>query len=64
MGEYLSFLDADDYFAPTMLEELYTRAVLDQADIVLCKFREHDELTGNSRAADWSMRLQYFPKNF
>ncbi len=61
-GDYLAFLDADDYFAPTMLEELHTQASLDRADVALCKFRVHNEQTGDSQAADWAMRLQYFPK--
>lgn len=25
-GKYIQFLDSDDYFEPTLLEELYTRA--------------------------------------
>jgi Glycosyltransferases involved in cell wall biogenesis len=38
-GKYLSFLDADDFFEPTMLELAYNRGEQTQADIVL--FREN-----------------------
>ncbi len=34
-GKYLSFLDADDYFRPDMLEEVYLCAEKEKADIVL-----------------------------
>ena len=34
-GKYLSFLDADDYFKPDMLEEAYSCAEQNAADIVL-----------------------------
>lgn len=34
-GEYLSFLDADDYFKPEMLEEAYACAKKEAADVVV-----------------------------
>jgi glycosyltransferase involved in cell wall biosynthesis len=60
-GDYLAFLDADDFFAPTMLQELYERAREDDADIVLTKFRTVDRTTRDATPADWALRLQYFP---
>ena len=33
-GEYLAFIDADDYVNPVFLERLYTKAVADKLDIV------------------------------
>ena len=33
-GEYLSFIDADDYVNPVFLERLYTKAAADKLDIV------------------------------
>lgn len=35
-GEYLCFLDSDDYFEATMLEEMYTKAVAEDLDVVIC----------------------------
>jgi len=60
-GTYLAFLDADDFFAPTMLESLSNRAREDDADIVLTKFRTVDHVTGDATPADWALRLKYFP---
>lgn len=34
-GEYLSFLDADDYFTPEMLEKAYNNAQEQEADLVI-----------------------------
>lgn len=61
-GDFLSFLDADDLFAPTMLAELHRRAQLHDADVVLTKFRLLDERTGEINPVDWPLRLDHFPK--
>ena len=36
-GKYLSFLDADDFFEPDMLEKAYEQAEKDQSDFVVYK---------------------------
>ena len=59
-GEYLAFLDADDRFSPTVLEDLHTRAVADRAEIVITGFRVDDGL-GEPRPVDWGLRLEHFP---
>lgn len=38
-GEYVTFLDSDDFLEPTFLEELYKTAVNNNADIACCSFR-------------------------
>lgn len=35
-GEYLMFLDSDDFFEPAMLEEMYNSAVNNDAEVVIC----------------------------
>lgn len=39
-GEYLSFLDADDYYEPYMLEKMTEEAEKRRADIVVCRYRQ------------------------
>lgn len=61
-GDFLSFLDADDVFAPTMLAGLHKKALMHDADVVLTKFRILDERTGEVNPVDWPLRLEHFPK--
>ena len=42
-GEYIQFLDSDDYFEPDMLEKLYSAAIKNNADMVVCSARKVDE---------------------
>jgi len=37
-GEYIAFLDSDDYVEPTMYEEMYEKAKQEDADMVECDF--------------------------
>ena len=45
-GRYCLFLDADDFFAPEMLEAIYGRACETEADIVLFGGRKYHDDTG------------------
>ena len=38
LGEYTIHADPDDWVEPTMLEELYTKAQADNADMVICDY--------------------------
>lgn len=42
-GEYIGFVDSDDYISPNMYEELYTSALKNNADIVQCGYIKVDE---------------------
>lgn len=42
-GEYIQFLDGDDYFEPQMLEKLYDLIATHSADIAACSSRKVDE---------------------
>lgn len=39
-GEFICFIDSDDYIENTMLEKLYTLAQKDNSDIVICDYME------------------------
>lgn len=61
-GEYLAFLDADDLFAPSMLEKLYVKAKSESADVIITGFRTFHDVTGEEAPQKWAMRLEYLPK--
>lgn len=60
-GEYLSFLDADDFFEPEMLEDAYRMARVLDADV--CVFGADLFVQGEKKfkPCTWSFRKQYFP---
>mgnify|MGYP005769349231 FL=1 len=39
-GEYLSFIDSDDYIEPNFCEVMYEKAIKDKCDIVICDYYE------------------------
>ena len=60
-GEYLSFLDSDDFFNENMLELAYKRAKRFDADICIYKSILYDNLTGESRLNTWAVKDQFLP---
>ena len=42
-GEYLGFVDSDDWCELALFEKAYARAKSDDADVVLCRHREYDD---------------------
>ena len=49
-GEYVLFLDSDDYVEKNMLEALYAAAVRDESDLVVCDYYEIEEDSGKTIA--------------
>jgi glycosyltransferase involved in cell wall biosynthesis len=49
-GEYIQFVDSDDYIEKDMLEKMYNKASAENLDIVFCDFITHQE----SRNIYWS----------
>ena len=47
-GEYIAFVDSDDWIEPTMYEKMYQTAINQSADLVVCDFLMEWELTGVS----------------
>lgn len=56
-GKYMIFLDADDFFVPTLLEETFRCAEKNNAEIVVFSFQHYDNLTGKLTP----FRKQNFP---
>ena len=44
-GEFLSFLDADDFFELDMYEKLYNKAVVTNSDIIICDVHKYNTNT-------------------
>ena len=47
-GSFVAFFDADDFFHPQMLEKMFEKATLDQADIVICNYVCFDDVSGKT----------------
>lgn len=45
-GEYISFIDSDDYVDKTFLEKMYNQAIMTDSEIVICGYYTVDEITG------------------
>lgn len=61
-GEYIGFVDSDDYIELTMFEKLYENANQNKADISMCCISTFDE--NNTYPNDPYMTLDLFPKEF
>lgn len=57
-GQYLSFLDADDYYELDMVEKMFRRAEANEADIVICRYKQccGEEIVHN----DWEFEDLFF----
>ncbi len=59
LGEYLVFLDSDDFFEPDMLFEMYEKCKEDNAQICLCSGRIYNEQSGEFRDAPNFLNTKY-----
>jgi glycosyltransferase involved in cell wall biosynthesis len=62
-GEYLSFLDSDDFFESDMLAEMYTKSMDLDLDICVCNADIYDEKDKQHQVAPWLLNVGLIPQN-
>lgn len=63
-GQYISFIDSDDWIEQDMYEKLYENAINLNSDIVMCPIRIFDESTKEFRFDDPYYNLGYFNESY
>lgn len=61
-GKYLSFLDSDDFFEPSLLADAVYHADHKQADIVIYKFAKFDNENRAYTSAEYAFHKEYWPE--
>lgn len=61
-GEYVLFLDADDFFELNLLERLYKKIITDPVDIIFFGSDRFDSETQKFLNSDWTIRRDWIPK--
>ena len=59
-GEYIAFVDSDDFIEPTMFEKLYTKSKDNNLDIAMCKIATYDNQTEEIKDNVWYYMLGVF----
>ena len=59
-GEYIAFIDSDDFIEAEMLEKLYTKAKDDNLDIAMCKIATYNNQTKEIKDNVWYYMLGIF----
>lgn len=63
-GEYIGFVDSDDWADKEMFEKLYKNAKLYDSDIAMCSINVYDEFSQKYSTNDPYMTLDIFPSSF
>ena len=61
LGEYLLFLDSDDFFEPNLIEDVYSRAKEKEADIVIYHVRQFDNASRKLIECNWAFQDSFYP---
>lgn len=60
-GEYIIFLDSDDYFSSVFLERMAEKLDTTKADVVICQAVEFDAKSGKEYPSEWMLKKKYLP---
>lgn len=61
-GEYLAFLDSDDFYNPDFLEKMYNKANKTLADLVICSVNSYDTVQSTYLNLPWSLDTNFLPE--
>lgn len=61
-GEYVIFLDSDDFFAKSLTMDAYYSAKVNKADVVLFGAKHYNNATGKYKEAKWLLNAFLAPK--
>ena len=61
-GEYVIFLDSDDFFAKNLCEDAYFAGKVNHADVVLFGARHYNNATGEFKEAKWLLNNYLTPE--
>jgi len=62
-GEYVIFLDSDDFFARGLANDAYSKGKLNNADVVLFGAKHYNNATGEYKEAKWLLNNMFAPKS-
>lgn len=63
-GEYLSFLDSDDFFESDMLESMVSKMTKTNADMVMCNCFLYNDSEQRDECVPWTLRSDLAPDVF
>lgn len=63
-GEYIAFLDADDYYNPEFLEKMMSGLVSNDAEVVVCGFAQQDSNGKQYNSYEISSRVFSFKEEY
>lgn len=61
-GEYVIFLDSDDFFEKNFLEEMYNCAKQKELDVCICNLYYYDDVSKSDKKMSWALKKAYIPQ--